>query len=69
VTHILSRRAFFQTTAAAALTAKTLARAQAPKIAGFDETDAGKVKSKPAIFGAENKIDYTLLLPITDDRI
>jgi predicted dehydrogenase len=45
MTHILSRRAFFQTTAAAALTAKTLAQAQAPRIAGFDETDAGKVKA------------------------
>ncbi len=45
--HSLSRRAFFQTTAAAALTAGTLAQAQtqAPKIAGFDETDAGKVKA------------------------
>ncbi len=45
--HILSRRTFFQTTAAAALTARTLAQAQqtqAPKIAGFDETNAGKVK-------------------------
>ena len=46
--HILSRRTFFQTTAAAALTARTLAQAQqtqAPKIAGFDETNAGKVKA------------------------
>ena len=46
--HILSRRTFFQTTAAAALTARTLAQAQqtqAPKIAGFDETNAGKVKT------------------------
>jgi predicted dehydrogenase len=46
--HILSRRTFFQTTAAAALTARTLAQAQqtqTPKIAGFDETNAGKVKA------------------------
>ncbi|NLG02026.1 MAG: Gfo/Idh/MocA family oxidoreductase, partial [Lentisphaerae bacterium] len=48
---MLSRRAFFQTTAAAALTAKTLAQAQAPKIAGFDETDAGKVKVGIAGYG------------------
>ncbi|HPO37855.1 MAG TPA: Gfo/Idh/MocA family oxidoreductase, partial [Kiritimatiellia bacterium] len=56
MTHILSRRAFFQTTAAAALTAKTLARAQAPKIAGFDETDAGKVKSSAWTPFSERKV-------------
>ncbi len=56
MTHILSRRAFFQTTAAAALTAKTLAQAQAPKIAGFDETDAGKVKSSAWQSFSERKV-------------
>ncbi len=41
----LARRTFFKATAGAALTALTRAQAQTPQIAGFDETNAGKVKA------------------------
>ncbi len=63
--HSLSRRAFFQTTAAAALTAGTLAQAQtkakAQKIAGFDETDPGEVKATGRAPFSDRKIKVGLV--------
>jgi len=49
MTHPFSRRAFFKGTlaAAGAAAAGTLAQTPVPKIAGFDQTDAGKVKDAP----------------------